>query len=473
MLRSLSSRLVLYWVFFSMLAFFTIPVTVIIPLAAFGIDDIGYVKLEGLTSKRARIILLQALRQAPDGATYIEMTDALRAHIARNPEFRFAAFDPKTGVLLAGSSRELADYFSGQMTRIEILGSTFHIVGDPNAQSRGSVRMVRTPTGRFGTIIYGAEFHWDDLLFMLYYYLTITNIVAYILLCGALSIVALVVVRKNLEPLRSSAATVAEIDLDSLHRRVSTAGLPSEIVPFIDAVNAAFKRVDDGVARQRRFIANSAHELRTPIAILRTRVEKLDEAPIKQGIKRDAQRIQTILEQLLVLAQVEERGTAATMPELDLGETILAVTADYTPIALSNGRRIAFEAPPSPVTARGYKWAVESVVTNLIENAARAEPAGGMVIVRVTSNATVEVADHGEGVAPAHRQMIFEPFWRKNGATPGTGLGLAIAKELIEKQGGRIWVEETPGGGATFKVSLQAGQTPGQGQERLGDAHGE
>ncbi|MEF3367309.1 HAMP domain-containing sensor histidine kinase [Methylocystis sp. 9N] len=453
-LQSLSSRLVVYWVFFSMLAFFTIPATVLLPLASLGIDDVGYVRLEGHTVKRARTLLAHALRRTPDGAAYIEMTDDLRNYKARNPGFRYAAFDATSGAVLEGSSRELVDDFNGALSRLEILGATFHIPGDPNVDSRGSVRMVRTPAGRFGTIVYGAQFHWDDLLFWLYYYPTTANIIAYIPLCATLSLVAFVVVRKNLKPLRASAATIAEIDLDSLDRRVSTAGLPSEIVPFVDAVNAALARVNEGVARQRRFIANSAHELRTPVAILRTRLEKLDEALIKQELKRDAQRIQTILEQLLVLAQVEERGTAAPMPELDLGETALAVTADYTPIALSNGRRISFEPPPHPVVAKGYKWAVESVVTNLLENAVRAEPAGGMVVIRVTADGVVEVEDHGEGVEEAHRQTIFEPFWRKSDATPGTGLGLAIAKELMEKLHGRIWIEETPRGGATFKLAF-------------------
>ncbi|WBJ99388.1 sensor histidine kinase [Methylocystis parvus] len=129
----------------------------------------------------------------------------------------------------------------------------------------------------------------------------------------------------------------------------------------------------------------------------------------------------------MVLAQVEEKSLAPTVPELDLGETVLAVATDYTPIALAHGRRIAFEAPPSRVVIRGYEWAVESVVTNLIENAARAEPAGGVVIVRVLANGEVEVVDYGEGVELTHRDMIFEPFWRKSEAAPGTGLGLAIA----------------------------------------------
>lgn len=453
-LPSLTSRLVVNWTLLSLLVFFTLPATVIVPLAWLGYDDTGYGKPETLTARRARGVIMNAVRQAPNGSRYIEMTDELRAYLAHNPNFLYAVYDPKTGALFEGSSVTLADYFSSQTKRLEILGSTFHVRDDPNPDSRGSIRMIRTSFGRFGTILYGSQFHWDDLLFLFRYFPSLVNIATYLLLFVALSFVALIVVRRSLEPLSTSAATVSRIDLDSLDQRVSTEGLPSEVVPFIDAVNTAFSRVDEGVARQRRFIANSAHELRTPVAILRTRLEKLDEACIKQELKRDAQRIQTILEQLLVLAQVEERGTAAPMPELDLGETALAVTADYTPLALSNGRRISFEPPPHPVVAKGYKWAVESVVTNLLENAVRAEPAGGTVIIRVTAEGVVEVEDHGEGVDEAHRQTIFEPFWRKSEATPGTGLGLAIAKELTEKLHGRIWVEETPCGGATFKLAF-------------------
>lgn len=454
-LPSLTSRLVVNWTLLSLLIFFTLPATVIVPLASLGYDDTGYGKPETLTARRARGVIMNAARQAPNGSRYIEMTDELRAYLAHNPNFLYAVYDPKTGALFEGSSVTLAEYFSSQTKRLEILGSTFHIRDDPNPDSRGSMRMIRTSFGRFGTILYGSQFHWDDLLFLFRYFPNLVNIATYLLLFVALSLVALTVVRRSLEPLSTSAATVSRIDLNSLDQRVPTEGLPSEVVPFIDAVNTAFGRVDDGVARQRRFIANSAHELRTPIAILRTRVDKLDEASIKQEIKRDVQRIQTVLEQLLVLAQVEEQGATAPMQELDLVEAVLTVIADYAPIALGNGRRIAFDAPSHPVVAKGYQWAVESVVTNLIENAARAEPAGGMVLVSVTPDAAVAVADHGEGVSPAHRDMIFEPFWRKSETTPGTGLGLAIAKELIEKQAGRIWVEETPGGGATFRISLK------------------
>jgi signal transduction histidine kinase len=115
-------------------------------------------------------------------------------------------------------------------------------------------------------------------------------------------------------------------------------------------------------------------------------------------------------------------------------------------------RFIDFESGGAPVIVRGNRRAIESVVANLIDNALRAEPAGGTVIARVLADAGVEVIDHGAGVAECDRELIFEPFWRKSEATPGTGLGLSIARELMEAHHGRILVEATPGGGATFEI---------------------
>lgn len=121
---------------------------------------------------------------------------------------------------------------------------------------------------------------------------------------------------------------------------------------------------------------------------------------------------------------------------------------------MENGRQIAFEGVSSGVMAKGNIRAIESIVGNLLDNALRAEPMGGSVLVTVDRDATVSILDHGEGIAAEDRRRIFEPFWRKDENSVGSGLGLAIAKELMEQLGGRIWVEETPGGGATFKLSF-------------------
>ncbi len=455
-LRSLSSRLLLYWIVGSLLAYFTLPVTAIIPQTLLHVGEGVRLNLEDWTTKRARDVVIASLRRAPDGSKFIEFTEALRVHMKRNPEFRFAVFDTRTGALLPGSSVELAKTFDW-LNRFEYFAAGFHVASDTNARSRGSMRIADTPLGEVKVITYGAYFHWDDALYQLYNFFTFGNFINYLPLCITMSAIALVVVRQGLAPLRSLAAYVANVDVNSLKSRLPTADLPTETLPFIESVNKAFERVEEGVARQRRFTANSAHELRTPITILRARVDKMEESPLKHEIIRDVLRIQNIVEQLLLLAQLKERG--GSEPQiLDLKEIVLAMAVDYVPIAIDNGRDMQFDAPAHPVMARGFRWAIESIVTNLVENAVRAEPEGGTIDVRVNDGAIIEVIDHGAGVTPADRKMIFEPFWRKDEGAPGTGLGLSIVKELVQQLEGAISVHETPGGGATFKVTLPNSQ---------------
>ena len=267
--------------------------------------------------------------------------------------------------------------------------------------------------------------------------------------------VAWFAVRRSLAPLRRVAEAAERIDLDSLGQGLRADDAPIEIRPLVDAVNRALARLDASVARMRRYTANAAHELRTPVAILRARLENPEERGFRVDLQRDVRRVQTIIEQMLVAARLTE-GQAPQDEDVDLCATARGIVADYSPLIFKAGRRIAFEAPDAPVRLRGNRMAIECIIANLIDNALRSEPEGGTVLVRVDADCRVSVVDHGEGVAEKDRELIFEPFWRRNEAEPGAGLGLAIVKELIDKLGGRILVETTPGGGATFALSFPA-----------------
>ncbi len=124
------------------------------------------------------------------------------------------------------------------------------------------------------------------------------------------------------------------------------------------------------------------------------------------------------------------------------------------PLVIESGRFIEFEPPARPVVVRGSRRALESIVANLLDNALKAEPKSGTILVRIRPGVTIEVVDHGEGVAPADRDLIFELFWRKSDEPPGKRLGLTIVKDLAMLHNEKIWVEETPGVGATFKLTL-------------------
>ena len=218
-------------------------------------------------------------------------------------------------------------------------------------------------------------------------------------------------------------------------------------------MNNALETLDIGVMAQRRFAANAAHELRTPIAIMRAHADNPDEQAFRRDMRRDIRRIQTIVEQLLAAASHSVR-CQLTASEIDLGATVLALIADYTPLIIENKRRIEFTPPQEAVFVRGDKWAIECVVSNLLDNALRAEPEGGVIGIRVSHDGVVDVIDHGEGIAPTERDSIFEPFWRRDGKSKGAGIGLAISRSLVESMGATLRVEDTSGGGATFRIAL-------------------
>ncbi|WP_428991275.1 sensor histidine kinase [Methylocapsa aurea] len=258
-------------------------------------------------------------------------------------------------------------------------------------------------------------------------------------------------VRRGLKPLKAIADKAARIDLDSLGQEINAENVPKEVTPLIDSINGALRRLDASTTRMRRFTANAAHELRTPLAIMRARVESAREPTFETDLLRDVSHLQSIVEQMLIASRIAE-NQAALDQEVDLVETVWRIVADYLPLVAIGGRGIELDSGDKVVLVRGNERAIECVIANLLDNALCAEPLGGAVQVRIDENAIVEIADHGAGISAEDKDKVFEPFWRKSEQTPGTGLGLAIARELMDRQGGRIWVEDAHGGGATFKL---------------------
>jgi signal transduction histidine kinase len=275
------------------------------------------------------------------------------------------------------------------------------------------------------------------------------------LLFGAV-VVLPVVLRRILRPLNAAAKEASAIDMQALDRRLPTLNLPSELRPLVDAVNGALDRLDAGVARERLFTANAAHELRTPVAILMARIDAMPNTHLAlDDLRRDARRMAVLIDQLLAAARLgrADRGPAE---RFDLLACVRAVVADCAPLALRGSRELDLQAPDGPVPVEAHAAALASAVANLMENALRAEPVGGTVEVIVTASPAVLIIDHGPGITAQDAPFIFEPFWRKDERSPGTGLGLTIVREVARLHGGGISVTTTPGGGATFRLHLPA-----------------
>jgi two-component system OmpR family sensor kinase len=407
-------------------------------------DDLAYIRTTNL--------VVDSLILDESGLIRIEPTTELQAEMRRAPALKFAAFKFSTGTPISGSSPELIATLD-KLIKINPTHSHFVLPGDRETRALGFMGPIWTRFGRLQIAAYRLKFRWDDIFHTMAdeFYTAANYLVTAVVLSAATGWFA---VRRGMTPLRAAAAEATQIDMKSLDQRLSSKGIPGEIIPFFDAVNQALSRLDADAARQRRFSANAAHELRTPLAIMRARLENAEESSFRSDLLSDASRLRAIVEQMLVATRMTESQTTVD-EEIDLTKTIREVISGFLWLAIEHDRMVELDTSPGLVIVRGNQRAIECVVTNLIDNALRAEPEGGTVLVIIGNDGGVAIVDHGEGIATENREMIFEPFWRKNEWTPGTGLGLAISKEIMDLHSGRIWVEDTPGGGSTFRLSFQ------------------
>lgn len=412
-----------------------------------------YVGYEDLAAESAQRLVVESLSRDADGEVRLRPSVELTEYAARRPGFAFGAI--VEGRPLPGSSPVLLE-------AMDRLGSYLPIRGKlemPSPTDVGTAKFVTVHhhDGPVGVVTAGNSFRAEDASAFFSAYLPQLLAMFGPALFGAALVVPWAV-RRSLRPLRRAANHAAEIEYRSLDGRLPTDGLTAELVPFVEAINSLLDRLETGIARQHLFTANAAHELRTPAAILVARIDALPEGPVKQELKRDSRRLTVLLDQLLSAARLGQREVDAN-EEVDLIACARDIVADCAPLALRGGRRIELEADVGSVRLIGNAQALSSAIANLVDNALRMEPASGTVIVRVTgrdaeSNVRLEVVDHGPGIPETDRSLVFDPFWRRDGKLPGTGLGLAIVAEVVRMHGGSVWIQDTPGGGATFILQL-------------------
>lgn len=254
------------------------------------------------------------------------------------------------------------------------------------------------------------------------------------------------------------AAEAERIDIERQGTRLPTATIPAEVTPLVNAVNRALQRLDDGHSRRRRFLADAAHELRTPIAILQTRLETLPDTDQRSRLLEDNARLAVTAEQLLDLQRLE--GGRGVFVSLDLVATGRRVAIDLAPLAIAAGYALAFETEAEPICAIGDAACLERALANLVQNAIQHGGRHGTITIAVGKERTVDVIDEGPGIAPVERERIFEPFARLAHRDRGAGLGLHLVREIAQLHGGAITVQDRAAG-ACFRLTLPepAGET--------------
>jgi signal transduction histidine kinase len=262
--------------------------------------------------------------------------------------------------------------------------------------------------------------------------------------------------RRALLPLRQASEIAQQIGPAHTDVRLPVDEIPSEVRPLVSAVNQALDRLDQGFRTQREFTADAAHELRTPLSILRTRVDTLEEPRIAQALHQDIEAMSRIVGQLLDIAELD----AFTIDPHELADAhgVCAEVVEFiAPLALKQGREVALLGVSKPLWVKGNAEMLKRAIRNLAENAVKHAPPGTVVEFIVEENGTVRVLDRGPGISEEERDLIFRRFWRRDRSQAGsTGLGLSIVQRIVELHRATIAVENRICGGAQFSIHFVA-----------------
>ncbi len=235
---------------------------------------------------------------------------------------------------------------------------------------------------------------------------------------------------------------------------IDPAGVPSEISPLVDSFNDLLLRLTDSINSQKHFVADAAHQIKTPLAGLRTQAElalrQSDPQEVKASLERvvrGTERAARLVNQLLALARTDVQQEPLPLIPIDLGNLARQLTSDWVERARAQRSDLGFESDGSPAPARGHSLLLQEMLGNLIDNALRYTPSDSVITVRVRSTehtVLLEVEDDGPGIAAQERPRVFDRFYRVLGTgIEGSGLGLAIVKEIAEQHGASIHLNDT------------------------------
>jgi len=275
----------------------------------------------------------------------------------------------------------------------------------------------------------------------------------------------IVIFRRAVAPLWKASEEASNIGPARTDIRLPTEQIPREIMPLVTAVNQALDRLEDGFRVQRQFTADAAHQLRTPLTILRTRIETLQDGAARQALHADIEAMSRIVAQLLEIAELDtlvlDPGETA-----DLRAVCAEVVGSIAPFAIAQHKDIALKGSDAPVLIHGNAEMLQRAIFNLAENAIKFTAKDTAVDVEVSEDGAVRVRDCGPGIAEAERDLIFQRFWRRDRQrSDGAGLGLSIVRGVADDHAATVAVENLPGGGAEFTLRFRLAE---EGSSALG-----
>lgn len=365
---------------------------------------------------------------------------------------------------IIASTRNVRDEPAVSSLRPPAGDSRFEIQGDlpvgDDARFAISARSVDTEDNGTVTVLAGsslaaADETWRSVLIFL--------LIGSPLLVVLVALVTLRVVGRSLAPVESIRRRVSEITEDELDKRVPEPGTGDEIDRLATSMNSMLERLEQSSDRQRRFVADASHELRSPLASARTTLEvavahpsslatlltAIDDALI------DQRRLESLVADLLTLARLDDRSPTHTQRPIDLTRTVTAFAAERADQRI---HLLPDMSGASPVWCLTDPTHLHRVLTNLVDNAlAHCTSAVQLSVSTESDRAILLIDDDGPGIPDEQRERVFERFVRLDQARTaerGTGLGLAIVRDLLRADGATVRVTESPLGGARLEVRL-------------------
>lgn len=282
-----------------------------------------------------------------------------------------------------------------------------------------------------------------------------------LMICVALFIV--IGLGRGLAPLQRLRDALLVRSWDDLSP-ITLEALPVELEPMLSAINQSFVRVHEQISAQRRFIANAAHQIKTPMALFGAQLAFLQRATSAEerstvitALQSTIQQTGRLVGQLLMLSRIESAGPGASSDPVEICAVTRQVLEDLLYAFLNRQIDLGLDPPAQPVMVQGNALVLREMIVNLVENALRYTPDCGKVDITILPRSTsclLVISDTGPGIPPDQRALVFERFYRVPGAKgDGSGLGLAIVKEILAQLGGEISLQ-TPETGIGLAVHV-------------------
>jgi two-component system sensor histidine kinase TctE len=281
-------------------------------------------------------------------------------------------------------------------------------------------------------------------------------------LVAVIALVVVVVVQRATKPVRDLSAQLDERSANDL-APIARTDAPRELLPLLQATNAVMARLGHLLEHQKRFVRDTSHQLRTPLAVLKTQVQSAERGDVEPTqalaeIGHTVARATELANQMLALAKIEQLRQQGDAPVIDWAQITRAVALDLAPLIAE--RRLDFSLDANSAPVRAHEWALRELTRNLLHNALKFSPDESRLALRVerlANEAVLTVADSGPGISAVQRQHLFQPFTAGLGADSrqrGSGLGLAICNEIVATLGGSITLDNC--GGDTTPSGLDA-----------------